>query len=205
MLDVRALGTELRAGKADRMGSAEGTDAAALYRLYLKDVFQYVARRVPRQEAEDITMQVFAAALEALPRFRSECPPRLWLLRIAHRKVVDALRRRAVRRETLASDLSPREPGEDLMVEALATAVEGPEAALQRLEAQRVMRQLVEQLNRDQREALLLQYVEGLSVAEIAVVMGRSAAAVSSLLQRARATLFRLGKPYFGDDEGVSP
>jgi DNA-directed RNA polymerase specialized sigma24 family protein len=39
--------------------------------------------------------------------------------------------------------------------------------------------------------------VEGLSIAEIAVVMRRSPAAVNSLLQRARAAIFRQGAAYF--------
>jgi Sigma-70, region 4 len=38
--------------------------------------------------------------------------------------------------------------------------------------------------------------VEGLSIAEIATVMGRSPAAANSLLQRARAALFRRGQVY---------
>jgi RNA polymerase sigma-70 factor (ECF subfamily) len=184
------------------MESAEQIDAGTLHRRFLKEVFRYVSRRAPRQEADDITMQVFAAALEALPRFRGECPPRIWLLRIAHGKVVDALRRRAARRETLASEMTDQHPGTDSMADTLAAAVEGPEVVFERAEARRVIRHLVDQLNQDQREALLLQYVEELSVAEIAVIMGRSTAAIDSLLQRARASLFRRGKPYFLDDGG---
>jgi DNA-directed RNA polymerase specialized sigma24 family protein len=42
--------------------------------------------------------------------------------------------------------------------------------------------------------------VERLSVAEIAVVMGRSPTSVAGLLQRARATLYRRGRAYFLDD-----
>jgi len=61
------------------------------------------------------------------------------------------------------------------------------------------------ELHPDQREALLLKYVEGLSAAEVAVTMNRSPSAVNSLLQRARATLFQRGQAYFlnaevGDD-----
>jgi DNA-directed RNA polymerase specialized sigma24 family protein len=53
-----------------------------------------VSRRVPGQEeAEDITAEVFAAAFVGLPRFRGHCPPYLWLLGIARRKIADALRR----------------------------------------------------------------------------------------------------------------
>jgi DNA-directed RNA polymerase specialized sigma24 family protein len=50
----------------------------------------------------------------------------------------------------------------------------------------------------------MLQYVEQLSVAEIAVVMGRSPASVKSLLQRARETLYRRGRAYFLDDDEES-
>jgi RNA polymerase sigma factor (sigma-70 family) len=62
---------------------------------------------------------------------------------------------------------------------------------------------LVAELSPDQREALMLLYMDKLSVAEIAVVMGRSPGAVSNLLNRARASLYRRGRAYFlGEDEG---
>jgi DNA-directed RNA polymerase specialized sigma24 family protein len=59
-------------------------------------------------------------------------------------------------------------------------------------------------LKTEQCEALRLQYWEGLSVNEIAVVMKRSPAAVNSLLQRARKTIFERGKNYFLKDEVTS-
>src|SRR6478672_2528840 len=82
MLEVGSPGVEIRMRNADRVEAIDRIDAGELHGLYLKDVFRYVSRRVPKQEADDITMQVFAAALEALPRFRGECPPRVWLLKI---------------------------------------------------------------------------------------------------------------------------
>jgi RNA polymerase sigma-70 factor (ECF subfamily) len=201
MLLTKTLATCVRAREANRMDHADWATAAVLHERYLNDVFRYVSRRVPRrEEAEDITAEVFAAAFVALPRFRGHCSPYLWLLGIARRKIVDALRRRCARRETLASELA----GAELELDSLPTvaAAEGPESVLERAEERQVVRDLVDQLNEDQREALLLQYVEGLSIAEIAAVMGRSPAAANSLLQRARATLFRRGQVYFlGDDE----
>jgi RNA polymerase sigma-70 factor (ECF subfamily) len=165
-------------------------------------VFHYVFQRVPRQEeAEDITAEVFAAAFEGLPRYREQASPYLWLLGIARRKIALALRKRAARRETLASELAG-ETAEDVDAWNPPAAVEGPEAVLARAEARGVVRALIAQLSADQREALLLQHVEQLAVAEIAVVMGRSPASVNSLLQRARATLYRRGRHYFlGSDE----
>ena len=183
-------------------GQAGTITADGLHERYLEEVFRYVLRRVPRrEEAEDITAEVFAAAFAGLPRFRSQCTPYLWLLGIARRQIAIALRRRAARRETLASELSDETPELGRIEETLVT--EGPEQALSRAEARRVVRDLVAQLPPDQREALLLQYVEQFSVAEISVVLGRSPAAVNSLLQRARATLYRRGRVYFLDDEEI--
>jgi RNA polymerase sigma-70 factor (ECF subfamily) len=190
-------------GAPDRMNGTDWATTAALHERYLEDVFRYVVRRVPGiEEAEDITAEVFAAAAAGLAGFRGQCPPHLWLLGIARRKIAAALRRRAARRETLASELAPAAPDAEVLWEAMAAAEE-PEAALLRAEAKRVLGELVARLNADQREALMLQHVEQLSIAEIAVVMGRSPASVKSLLQRARETLYRRGRAYFlPDDEG---
>jgi len=51
----------------------------------------------------------------------------------------------------------------------------------------------------------MLHYMEQLSVADIAVVMGRSATSVKGLIQRARATVYRLGRDYFLGDERQKP
>jgi RNA polymerase sigma-70 factor (ECF subfamily) len=203
-MDLEARRPEQPPGEAPThpKSRAGETTAAGLYERYLADVYRYVLRQVPGiEEAEDITAEVFAAAAAGLSRFREQCPPYLWLLSIARRKIIDARRRRSARRETLASELGDETGEAEALWEALAAA-EGPETALLRAEARRTVRDLLARLKRDQREAVLLQYVEGLSVAEIAVVMGRSPASVTGLLQRARAALYRHGRSYFlGDDE----
>jgi RNA polymerase sigma-70 factor (ECF subfamily) len=202
MLLTRSQAPCARMREAKGMDRADWATAAVLHERYLNDVFRYVSRRVPRrEEAEDITAEVFTAAFVELSRFRGQCSPYLWLLGIARRKIVDSLRRRSARPEMLASEMV-REGTNAASLPELAAVVEGPEELLERAEERRVVRDLVDQLNEDQREALLLQYVEGLSIAEIATVLGRSPAAANSLLQRARAALFRRGQGYFlGDDE----
>jgi RNA polymerase sigma-70 factor (ECF subfamily) len=199
---IKSQAMDAQAGTLDWMDRTGGITAAELHERYLRDVFRYVLQRVASvEEAEDITAEVFAAATAGLPRFRGECPPYLWLLSIARRQISRARRRWAVRRETLSSELADERPEADALWEALA-AVEGPEAAMLRAEADRVLRRLLGQLNPDQQEALMLHYMERLPVAEIAVVMGRSSGAVASLLHRGRAALYRRGKGYFiGDGE----
>jgi RNA polymerase sigma-70 factor (ECF subfamily) len=195
-----------RAGEPHWLDPTEALTAAELHERYAREVFRYVSRRVARQEeAEDITAEVFVSAFAGLGSFRGHCPAYLWLLTIARRKIIDAQRRRASRRETLASELADEAPAAAAVWQALAVS-EGPEAALTQAEAGRVLRALIRELSADQREALLLKYWERLSVTEIATVMGRSAASVNSLLQRARATLYHRGRAYFlGEEEGKEP
>jgi RNA polymerase sigma factor (sigma-70 family) len=201
---VELRGSPTSVGALGCMDRADAMTAAGLHEQYLEVVFRYVLRRLSSlEEAEDVTAEVFAAAFLALPRFRGQCTPYLWLLSIARRKIIDA-RRRSARRETLASELSATSPEANALWEALVT-VEGPEAALMRTEARQVLQALIARLSADQREALLLQSMEQLSVAEIAQVMGRSPASVKSLLQRARAAMYRQGRGYFLGTEGQGP
>lgn len=174
--------------------------AALLYERYLESVFGYVTRRVsPHQEAEDITAEVFAAAFAGLPGFRGDLPL-AWLLGIARRKIADGIRRRGKRRETLASELAATSEAANALLEKLGASAPNQEQMLQQQEARQHIRALMDALHPDQREALLLQYVEELSIAEIATVMQRSPHAINSLLQRARANIFRQGRAYFLPD-----
>ncbi len=155
-----------------------------LHRLYLDRVFAYVFRRLPeRAEAEDITAETFAAAFGALPRLRVNSDPALWLLGIARKKLADHQRRRR------------RRPEEPLTIELVSGDAPAQQALLD--ERRQVLWRLLDTLNADAREALLLQHLENLSIAEIAQVLGRSPAAINSLLQRARATMLARGGAYF--------
>ncbi len=166
-------------------------NAAQLHTLYLDQVYRYVARRLERREdVEDVCAEVFVVAFEQLPRFRGEVEVRLWLLGIARRKVADAIRKRVRRREI---DLSDELELPD------ADRIALPQQAMMQQESRTVLRDLLLGLKDEQREALLLKYVEELSIEEIAVVMNRSKAATNSLLQRARATAFKAGEAYFLD------
>jgi len=168
-----------------------------LYDSHLKTVYNYVLQRVSGQaEAEDATAETFAAAIVALPRFRGDCSPEAWLLGIARQKVAEASRRRGRRREQLMVELAESERE---AVERLGSTDLGPlpEEVVLHGEARSVMRRLLDALTEPQREALLLQAVHGLSIREIAALMGRSVAATNSLLERGRAAIFRLGQSYF--------
>ena len=80
-------------------------------------------------------------------------------------------------------------------------ASESPDKESESTEASQVIREIVDGLPASQKEALLLQYVEELSVKQIARVMSKSRFAVAGLLQRARQTISRKGQGYFGEQQ----
>lgn len=167
-----------------RIPVGEGVpDTATLAGICQADVFRYALRRLGHlQDAEDVAAETLAAAIQGLSRFRKETEPRLWLLGIARRKVTDALRRR---RRT-----SP-----------IGMASGSSEAFVFQEERASALRRLIDGLPEAQREALLLQTAEELSVAEIARVMGRSASSVNSLLGRAKDNLRERARGTVLEDE----
>jgi RNA polymerase sigma-70 factor (ECF subfamily) len=156
--------------------------------ICLRDVFAYVYRRVPHlQDAEDITAEVFTAAIIRIPPQVRE--PRAWLIGMARRKIVDFLRKSGRRPVSLASDFE------------IATA--GPDIEVQRREDIKKVREIVDGLPEEQREALLLKCAEGLSLEEIAVVMEKTVPSVKGLLQRARQAIYEQGSSYFLEAQEV--
>jgi RNA polymerase sigma-70 factor, ECF subfamily len=164
---------------------AEAVDIAALQAEFTDLVYGYAFVRLrSHAEAEDVTVEVFAAVLTG-KRGASELP-RAYLLGIARRKVADRLRLRERRKET------PLEETHAL-----------PDASAQGLlerEAAAKLREVIDGLRPDYREALLLKYVEGLSLTEIGRVLGKTPAQVGSVLQQAREAARRRGRDYFEEN-----
>lgn len=155
----------------------------ALYRRYLAQVYSFAFYELGNHhDAEDVTARVFLQALAALPRFEDRARPadgegastfRVWLFQIARNAVAN--QRRTWRRrpqapiEAAASMVGPDDPAE---------AVARRDQALRAVDALR-------RLPADRRRALVLRFVDEMSTAEIAGVLGRSEGAVRVLIHRA--------------------
>jgi RNA polymerase sigma-70 factor (ECF subfamily) len=150
---------------------------AELYEQNFERVYAFIARRVPnREEAEDLTSDVFQQALANLPRFEWRGVPLLaWLLRMAANAIVDRWH------STSREQADPRRDAED-------------KAALAEVEQRAALFQLVDSLPPDQRRVILQRFVEQRSTREIAAGLGRSEGAVKQLQFRAIESLrARLG------------
>jgi len=165
----------------------------ALYRKYLAQVYAYALYELAdHHAAEDATERTFLRALAALPRFREMARPedgpeastfRVWLFRIARNVVANE--RRAHRRRPATSLDAVLGAG---LVIADGVDIEGD--IVTRDEAATALR-AVRSLPDDRRRALLLRFVDEMSTAEIAGVLGRSEGAVRVLIHRGLGSVAR--------------
>jgi RNA polymerase sigma factor (sigma-70 family) len=126
-------------------------------------------------DAEDVLQDVFLRAYDALRVNDRELLLRAWLYRVAHNRCIDQLRRPTPAPEDIY-DIN-RGPQQDLMAQA------------ERREDLRRLVADVRRLPEQQRSALLMREMEGLSYQDLAAALDVTVPAVKSLLVRARIGL----------------
>jgi RNA polymerase sigma-70 factor (ECF subfamily) len=158
-----------------RSAKGEPEAFAALYDRYHEPIYRFIYLRTgSREEAEDLTHQVFLAAWEHLGSYESKGHPfSSWLYRIARNRVIDHYR---VRRDTVELE-SPEainiSDGLDIEFAVDATL------ALDKV------KDAIRKLSHDYQEVVILRFVEELSLKETAAAMERSEGAVKLLQHRA--------------------
>ncbi len=169
----------------DRLSRGDPNAAEELVAEHADALYRFVYHQVGGviQDAEDIVQETFLAAVRQAGRFRGQSRLRTWLFSIASHKVADHWRRQRRRAELPLFEDHP-----------LVDKAVGQEGMLERLEDRQMIRAALLRLPPHYRTALVLRYVEGLSVAETAQVMKRSVKSVESILVRARRGLAELLK-----------
>ena len=143
---------------------------------YRQRLFAYTRQMlVHRQDAEDALQDVFVRAYSGLRASDRELALRAWLYRVAHNRCIDHLRR-------------PAPPPPEVM-ELLRSPVHDPIAEADQRESLRRLIADVRRLPDQQRSALLMRELGGMSYADMAGALGVTVPAVKSLLVRARLAL----------------
>lgn len=173
-LSVRNCGTEISSTNDLSGRSKPMDDFAVLYKEMLPVVYRYVTSRVGKLHGEEITSEVFHAAVRALSSGVQETISAPWLMATAKNKVIDHWRR-SERRGRIAHLVEPRV--EELFEESAESLAGGSWSD--------VMATL-DRLPTKQRTLLTLRYVDDLSLSELAEQAGISEAAAESALARAR-------------------
>jgi RNA polymerase sigma-70 factor (ECF subfamily) len=168
-------------GQTDLIARAQQGDERAiteLYRRYAPGIYRYLVSRVGDAAlAEDLTSEVFLHALEGLPHYEDRGHPfSAWLYRMAHDRMVDHFRRQA------------RRPVTPLQDERLPVQVEVDEQVETRLRMEQLGK-AIDALTPDQHQVILLRFVAGFKLREVAYVMDKSTAAIKMLQLRALTQL----------------
>ena len=143
------------------------------YELHHRQIFRLTVRMVGRQDADDVTQQVFLTALRKIGTFSGRSRLSTWLYRVAVNECLQHLRRR--RRHHAAS----------LEDDTIDTAA--PSSS--RSEDTELLEGALARLDADLRTTFLLREVEQLSYREIAAATQISEGTVASRLNRARRLL----------------
>jgi len=145
-----------------------------LYENNFERVYAYIARRVGnREEAQDLTAEVFHQALANLARYEWRgLPFAAWLLRIASNAIADSWKSKA------------REQGNTSSDELLSHDID-----MEDVEQRAKLFRLVTTLPNDQRRVIEMRFAQEKSIREIAKELGRTGGAVKQLQFRGLETL----------------
>jgi RNA polymerase sigma-70 factor, ECF subfamily len=146
-----------------------------------------------REVVRDLSQEIFIRAYAGFSTYRAEMPFPSWLRAIAANVCYDELRRRRRRPEELIADFSGPEANWVQLVDH-ATPEKIVEAAEQRREAHLLAHRLLDSLRPDDRMVMVLRESEGLSVDEVASIMGWSEAKVKIRAFRARQSMRKLAE-----------
>jgi len=157
----------------ERAKLGDKTAISTLYEKHVDQIFRYVAYRVPENDAEDITAEVFVRMVESLPKFEYRGAPfEAWLYRIASARVADFHRKRGRRQVDEISDtMSDDNPL--------------PEEKMLEKQEQKQLREALSQLSPEDQQILILRFVERKSHEEVAEIIGRNPAAIRTAQHRA--------------------
>jgi len=146
-----------------------------LYDHYVKPIYRFIAVKVSvRQEAEDLTHEVFLTAWQKLPGFTFQgFPFSSWLYRIARNRVIDHYRTK--KQHAVIDEVD----------EGLLGIIDSHEAGVDTTLTLAKVYAAMKELGADQQDVLLLRFVDDLSPKEIAEVLDKSEGSVRIIQHRA--------------------
>lgn len=180
------------------IAAAQRGDTQAFTELYndsVDHVYRYIYYRVQSQAvAEDLTSDVFVQVLEKLGAYKDKSVPFLaWIYRIAHGRVIDYYRKSRFRDHQASLD--------DIDV----GAEQDMDINLMDIYNTEHVHTAIHHLNEEQRQVIVLRFIEGHDLETTAQLLDRSVSAVKSLQYRATQSLIQLlSKQGFESDEYLS-
>lgn len=165
----------------------EASSFGLLYDKYQPRIFRFIFLKVSqREEAEDLTHQVFLSAWQNIETFEDQgLPLTSWLYKIARNKVIDHYR---TKKQVTSIDSIPDE--------ILSITTESSENELESKMGIEAVYKALRQLPSDYQEIILMRFVEELTPSEISKITGKNNGAVRVLQFRALRQLKKVLEKY---------
>jgi RNA polymerase sigma-70 factor (ECF subfamily) len=168
--------------------AAQEGDTAAfglLYDRYVDVVYRYVLFRMGNRDlAEDVTSETFLRALRRITSVSYQGRDvGAWFVTIARNLILDHVKSSRFRLEVVTDEIT--EPRASPVSGIGAQAQAGPEQQAISSATREELLRCVAELGEDQRECIVLRFMQGLSVAETAAIMNRNEGAIKALQHRA--------------------
>jgi len=181
--------------QANRLMAQAEQEMALLYRKYAPGLLTYVRMRITSEEdAEDLVVEVFLAALEnAKVAVLSEKAKQLWLWRVTRNKVIDTYRRAKTRQNVTLEYVA-----DGLFEDEMA----GPEYAALRQEDYMELYAHLQSLPPLQQQILRMRFGQDLSCREIATTLGKQENVVRVTLSRSLNLLRKIYRRRKEEQEG---
>ncbi len=198
--EVAIVGYENERVLAEQKSGGEGARSLAdvdfeeLFERFHPMVYQLAFRLLgDREEALDLSQEVFFTVYRKMHRFRGESSLKTWIYRIAVNRAANRCRwwNRLRRRGTVSLDEHLAKDSEHCYSETLESGDRSPEESLLRREEREQIEASLLRLPLQQRIAIIMRDVEGLSYEEIADSMQVSLGTVKSRIARGREELKR--------------
>jgi RNA polymerase sigma-70 factor (ECF subfamily) len=150
-----------------------------LYERYFPTVFARVRFKVPENDVEDVTQEIFIAVMKSLKSFKAQSKLSTWIWTITNRKIVDYYRSQKVR-------LNEHDDYEEQVTRNLSNHPRSADSNQDDLET---IQQALHMLPQNYQDILLMRFIDEMSFNEIALQSGQSLEATKSLFRRSVAAL----------------
>ena len=161
----------------------------SIYESAVYNMAMYTVKN--RDDALDVSQEVFVKLWQSLPTFRGECSIKSYIMKLTKNASLDLMRKKS-RRQSISLTVE-NDKGEEAQLDLPDTSDEAnPEQAYLREERIRKVREGLLRLDDEQRQIIIMRDMNGMSYAEIADALGLNEGTVKSRLNRARSALKKI-------------
>ncbi|AFA47328.1 RNA polymerase sigma factor [Acetobacterium woodii] len=157
-----------------------------IYTQYVDEIYQYVFLRtgLNAEIAEDLTQDIFLNVFKGLKQFKGLCSERTWVFKITKNKINDFYRKH------YRQGLEPL-PIEDEGIMQISDPQQDISTFMDKVLTREDIVDCLNQLPEHYKLVLLLKYIDGRSVKEIAMMTNKSTKAIENILLRAKGSFIK--------------